>query len=46
VIRLIQAGGSDTEIGRPSAFIAGPSAAFGKSFGKIFTPHNVMIANE
>ena len=28
--------------GRPAAFIATPSAAFGKSFGKNFTPHNVM----
>jgi hypothetical protein len=27
---------------RPSAFIARPSAAFGKSVGQYFTPHNVM----
>jgi hypothetical protein len=28
--------------GRPSAFIARPSAAFGKSVGQYVTPHNVM----
>jgi len=31
--------------GRPSAFIARPSAAFGTSVGKNFTPHNVMKAD-
>jgi hypothetical protein len=28
--------------GRPAAFIARPSVALGKSFGKNFTSHNVM----
>ena len=31
--------------GRPSAFIARPSTAFGTSFGKNFTPHNVLEAD-
>jgi hypothetical protein len=30
---------------RPSVFIAKPSAAFGKSFGKNSTPHNVLEAD-
>jgi hypothetical protein len=31
--------------GRPTTFIARPSAALGKSFGKNFTPHNVLEAD-